>query len=43
MIEPCPECKTGKHWNCDGLTWDEDTDTAVPCPCFTNDQEAHEW
>lgn len=32
-IEPCPECKAGKHGNCDGLTWDVASDEEALCPC----------
>lgn len=28
-----PECRDGKHGNCDGHGWDMDADTAVRCPC----------
>jgi len=30
---PCPECRQGKHPNCDGVTWDTALDQAMPCPC----------
>lgn len=30
---PNPECRDGKHSNCDGHGWDIDADTAVRCPC----------
>lgn len=30
---PNPECRDGKHRNCDGHGWDIDADTAVRCPC----------
>lgn len=30
---PCPECVQGKHGNCDGTSWDVDTDESAPCPC----------
>lgn len=29
----CPECRSGKHRNCDGLALDEATDEIVPCTC----------
>jgi hypothetical protein len=29
----CPECKAGKHINCDGQAWDDDADQAVTCVC----------
>jgi hypothetical protein len=31
--EACPECKAGKHPNCDGTAWDFDTDRPTECPC----------
>jgi hypothetical protein len=33
----CPECRAGKHGNCDGGAWDWETDAAVPCRCAMND------
>lgn len=30
----CPECRAGKHFNCDATAWDNDTDEAVPCACW---------
>lgn len=38
MVEPCPECKAGKHQNCDGTAWDTEKDAAVPCPCVVHEQ-----
>lgn len=29
----CPECRQGKHRNCDGLAWDFDIDKMVDCRC----------
>lgn len=29
----CPECKVGKHGNCDGTTWCPVCDERVECPC----------
>lgn len=29
----CPECRAGKHRNCDGVALDERTDEIVPCTC----------
>ncbi|MGX9346625.1 DUF4326 domain-containing protein [Microbacterium sp. KNMS] len=29
----CPECKAGKHGNCDGTAWDDDADTLTTCTC----------
>ena len=28
-----PECKVGKHRNCDGIGLDDDTDKFIDCPC----------
>lgn len=28
-----PECRDGKHRNCDGTGWDTTADEPVPCPC----------
>jgi len=33
----CPECRAGKHPNCDGRTWDTAADAHVPCPCSEKD------
>ncbi len=32
-LRPCPECRAGKHGNCDGVTWDDVTDSPAKCPC----------
>lgn len=32
-VEPCPECRQGKHPNCDGTTWDLQADGPAACPC----------
>ena len=29
----CPECRVGKHGNCNGQTWDAWVDDFVRCPC----------
>ena len=29
----CPECKAGKHRNCDGRAWCYQTDSGSPCRC----------
>lgn len=31
--EPCPECAQGKHGNCDGTAWDDESDGEAVCPC----------
>lgn len=31
----CPECKAGKHDNCDGTAWDDQADEETACPCST--------
>lgn len=34
MSKPiCPECRDGKHQNCDGTALDLETDLIVPCGC----------
>lgn len=35
ITEINPECRSGKHTNCDGVGWDSeaDTDTACRCAC----------
>ena len=30
----CPECQVGKHANCDGTTWDHETDGPAFCVCW---------
>lgn len=32
-IEPCPDCKAGKHDNCTNEAFDPAADAVVPCPC----------
>lgn len=29
----CPECKAGKHGNCNGEAWDEEVDEPTSCGC----------
>lgn len=31
--DQCPECRQGKHGNCDGTAWDDATDAPAGCPC----------
>lgn len=31
--QPCPECRAGKHGNCDGQAWDYVADVPAACPC----------
>ena len=38
-VATCPECTQGKHVNCDGAAWDDETDTPCPCECWANDHE----
>jgi hypothetical protein len=44
----CPECRAGKHRNCDGDALDEATDEIVQCACGCHtfarlaEQAAHE-
>jgi hypothetical protein len=33
VVQACKECRDGKHDNCNGDTWDEQTDDFAPCPC----------
>ena len=33
----CPECRAGKHRNCDGTAWDQAADAPTPCPCQCGD------
>lgn len=32
-VRLCPECRDGKHRNCTGVAFTDDTDEQVPCPC----------
>lgn len=38
----CPECKAGKHRNCDTTAWDFETDEPTACRCdeYTKHLEA---
>jgi hypothetical protein len=38
-VQPCPECRAGKHANCDGRSWDFVADEPAPCPCWDADHE----
>lgn len=29
----CPECRAGKHENCNGASWDPVKDSPIDCPC----------
>lgn len=29
----CPECRNGKHVNCDGQAWDDVADELTVCRC----------
>lgn len=29
----CPECRQGKHVNCDGEAWDTEADQPTTCAC----------
>lgn len=33
MAAICPECRSGKHKNCDGTALDYDLDDIVDCRC----------
>jgi hypothetical protein len=39
-VQLCPECRAGKHGNCDGTGWDIDADERVPCPCLDESHTA---
>lgn len=30
----CPECRAGKHWNCDGVGNVDDDGNDIPCACI---------
>ena len=36
-----PECKQGKHRNCDGTAWDDDTDELASCRCTCHFEPTH--
>ena len=40
-LPPCPDCKAGKHRNCDGVTWDNEYDCEAACPCYELDPATH--
>lgn len=29
----CPECRDGKHRNCEGTAWSDETDSPTSCAC----------
>lgn len=33
MSAICPECRAGKHRNCDGSAWDAENDVPTLCAC----------
>lgn len=35
----CPECRAGKHANCDGAAWNTNTDSPGLCPCWMKGHE----
>lgn len=37
--QACPDCTTGKHAACNGLTWDHAAEQEIPCPC---DEAGHQ-
>lgn len=37
----CPECKNGKHQNCDGQVLDPDTDEFGLCECPDTSEVQH--
>ena len=36
-----PDCEAGKHWNCDGTSWDNDADRSCDCPCTCHTPPEH--
>jgi hypothetical protein len=37
----CPECRNGKHINCDGMAYDDEADDLVLCACPDTDDIKH--
>lgn len=33
LLRICPECKAGKHGNCNGEAWDDVNDQPIQCEC----------
>ena len=40
-VRSCPDCEQGKHANCTGDAWDNDTDAPTVCPCSINQAGPH--
>ena len=40
-VRSCPDCEQGKHSNCTGEAWDNDTDAPTVCPCSINQAGPH--
>ena len=40
-VRSCPDCEQGKHSNCTGEAWDNDTDAPTVCPCSINHAGPH--
>jgi hypothetical protein len=40
-IRACPDCEQGKHANCTGEAWDNNTDAPTVCPCSLNRAGPH--
>lgn len=38
----CPECRDGKHGNCDGTAWDDHEDAPASCSCLTCEAKLRE-
>ena len=38
----CPECRNGKHGNCDGTAWDDHEDAPASCSCLPCEAKARE-
>jgi len=34
LVPVCPECRAGKHGNCDGTALDTKTDEITTCICY---------
>lgn len=38
-----PECRDGKHDNCDGNAWDTRTDAVTDCPCTCHEPKENDF
>lgn len=39
----CPECRQGKHGNCNGDSWDNEVDDFVDCACAARSHGYHSY